>query len=458
MSEYEKLSELFRKNGQEQVFAFWSELSDPEREELLADCRAVDFFWLAARWQDYGAKAAAQPAEIVRAPVVAMADVDAARRRAAIALGEEKLRQGKVAAFTVAGGQGSRLGYEGPKGCYPIGPVTGRSLFQWHAEQILARGRRCGRAIPWYVMTSAANAVATREFFEEKNFFGLRREDVFFFSQGMVPCLDFQGKLMLAGRSRLAMNPDGHGGSLAGLLRSGALADMRRRGVEMISYFQVDNPLVGIADPYFVGSHALFAAEMSSKVLEKVSPEERIGVVCLKDGRAAVVEYTDLDPRLMQARRPDGKLEFWAGSIAIHMLNVDFVERVAGSGTLPWHWNRKKVPFYGPDGLVKPKAENAVKFETFVFDALPQAEKTLNLEIAREEEFAPVKNAEGADSVVSCRAMLVARFRNWLAARGVAVPDGAALEISRLYALDEEDLGGKIRPGAFTVERELVLG
>lgn len=461
MPSYERLFREFHERGQGHVFAYWDKLSQQEQEELLRECASVDFSWLEARWQEFNAAGHGGGARSIRpAPVTALPATDEERSlfRKAREVGEELLRRGKAAAFLVAGGQGTRLGYDGPKGSYPIGPLSNRTLFQWHAEQILARSRRYGAPIPWYVMTSKYNHDVTREFFAAQGFFGLEPADVFFFEQEMAPCLDFNGKLMLASPSALAMNPNGHGGSLSGLVRSGAVDDMKKRGIEVISYFQVDNPLVTIADPVFIGLHVQAGADMSSKVLEKIGPDEKIGVTCFLDGKPAVVEYTDLDPEAARATGEDGKLVYWAGSIAVHVINVDFASHVGGGGRLPWHQNRKKVPYYSSGKLVKPEKENAVKFETFVFDALPYARKSLNLEVRREHEFAPVKNAAGVDSVESCRRLLSAYFGEWLAASGVKpAGDAPTIEISPLYSLDAEELGGKIKPDGVRLENGLLL-
>ncbi len=471
MPDFDHIHALFKKHGQEHVLAGFANLFTDQQEQLLEDCARVDFDWLDARVTELRAEqeADAPARDMTPAPVTELPKTDDDRKKFAEAseLGGELLRQGKVAAFLVAGGQGTRLGFAGPKGAFPIGPVSQKTLFQWHAEQILARSKRHGAAIPWYIMTSQDNDRDTRRFFEDNNHFGLPQKDVFFFMQEMVPCLDFAGKLMLSSPSTLCMNPNGHGGSLSGLARSGALQDMRRRGVEIISYFQVDNPLVTICDPLFVGLHAAAGAEMSSKVLEKSGPAERIGVACLLDGKPAVVEYIDMDEESQRATDANGKLTYWAGSIAIHMINVAFAESVANKG-LPWHRSRKKVAYFAGNRLVKPAEENAVKFETFVFDALPFAKTVLNLEVRREHEFAPVKNAEGVDSVISCRQLLTNYFCEWLAEAGVSVPLAEmsagedawkpAVEVSPLYSLDAAEFAGKVKPEGLTLERSLLLG
>ncbi|MDR1611809.1 MAG: UDPGP type 1 family protein [Planctomycetota bacterium] len=468
MADYGKMKAEFEANGQDRVFAHWDRLTREERDELLADCEKVDFAWLAARWNEFTNGAAGidlsslQPAPIVELP---RNQAEGGKDRQAIAVGEELLRAGKAAAFLVAGGQGTRLGFPGPKGCYPLGPVSDKTLFAWHAEQIRARAARYGKVIPWYIMTSRDNDAETRRYFTENGHLGLDPADVFFFMQDMAPSLDFEGRLMLASPSRLAMNPNGHGGSLRGLCSSGALADMRARGIEYIGFFQVDNPLVTIADPRFLGWHVLGGAEMSSKVLEKNAPGEKIGVACVLNGKNAVVEYSDLDEATMNARDATGRLKFWAGSIAIHIGDVSFVERVGGEALLPWHQARKKVAYFDGEKTVKPDKENAVKFETFVFDAIPFAERSVNLEVRREHEFAPVKNAVGVDSAESSRLLLSNYFGEWLAAAGVDVPGGAGrygeaitIEISPLYSLDAGELASKVRPGGFLPGRSLLLG
>jgi UDP-N-acetylglucosamine/UDP-N-acetylgalactosamine diphosphorylase len=242
------------------------------------------------------------------------------------------------------------------------------------------------------------------------------------------------------------MNPDGHGGAISALVRSGATEEMRRRGIDTISYFQVDNPLVTIADPVFLGFHLQEGAQMSSKVLQKACPEEKVGVMALADGRLTVIEYSDLDEETMHAREADGSLRYWAGSIAIHMLAVDFVEHMAREASMPWHVARKKIPYYEAGEVVRPDEPNGVKFEQFIFDALPETRASVTLEVEREEEFAPVKNASGVDSAESCRRLLGNRFARWIEAAGGSVArdvEGNAavgIEISPLVALDAEDL------------------
>lgn len=368
--------------------------------------------------------------------------------------GEELLRAGKVAAFTVAGGQGSRLGFEGPKGKFPGGAVSGKPLFQMLGEWVVAAERRYGVSIPWYVMTSPINHDETVAYFEAHDYFGHRAEDMMFFPQGVMPSLDLRtGKVLLADRGVVATNPDGHGGSLRALFTSGAVDDMRARGVTQISYFQVDNPIVRAIDPVFIGLHAAApdsSAEMCAKVVLKTEPGEKVGVICRTPRGIEVVEYSDLPDELAHQRDETGQLKYRLGSIAIHVIGVEFVAHLNEGGTshhdfsLAFHRAEKKVACVDPEtgARIDPSEPNAVKLETFVFDALPLARKPIVYETDRIEEFAPIKNAEGADSPATCARIQTARAARWLESMGVDVPrrdDGepdCTLELSPLTQLD----------------------
>ena len=366
------------------------------------------------------------------------------------ARGEQLLKEGKVGAFLVAGGQGTRLGYDGPKGEYRVTPIQDKPLFQVFAEQLMAHGKRAGRPVPWYIMTSEANDARTRQFFETNHYFGLNKSDVVFFQQGMMPAFANDGELLLESKDSLALAADGHGGSLRAIAKSGALADMKRRGVQHLSYFQVDNPIVQVIDPLFIGLHDLTGSEMSSKTIPKAGPLEKVGNFCIGDGVLQVIEYSDLPESLAKQTNPDGSLTFDAGSIAIHALRVDFIERLNGGDLkLPWHRAEKKVPHVDNAGNpVKPTTPNGVKLEQFVFDAIPLAKNAIVYTTDRAEEFSPVKNAEGVDSPATCRRDQIRRSARWLTAAGVRVPmkDGepdCVIELSPLYATSEQDLIAK---------------
>jgi UDP-N-acetylglucosamine/UDP-N-acetylgalactosamine diphosphorylase len=448
--------------GQDHLLNFAPSLTTEQKASLAAQIAAMDLEALPGLIQKYVLKP--EPPAISRkiepAPYYPHDPANRSRpwdRAKFAAAGEVLLRSGKVAAFVVAGGQGSRLGFEGPKGCFPAGAVTNKPLFQIFAEQLVAAERKYGKPVPWYVMTSPLNHAATEAFFRQHSFFGLSPANVMFFQQGVLPSIDIRtGKLLMASKHEIATNPDGHGGSITALQKSGALADMKRRGVEHLSYFQVDNPHVKICDPVFLGLHAAAqdsSAEMSSKMLAKVSAAEKVGVFCLVDGKLDMIEYSDLPADLAGATNPDGTIRFIAGNPAIHILSVKFIDKLTSSTdfALPYHRAEKKIPCIDPrtGEAVNPTANNGVKLEKFVFDALCRAEKSLVYETDRVEEFAPIKNATGADSVESSKKLQTLRAARWLEAAGVRVPRNSAgepdcvIELSPLTALAPEDLKSK---------------
>ena len=452
--------------GQPQVLRFFDALNDAGIQRLSAQLQAQDLPALAKLADEYvrNKPHVALPKQI--APVQTLPhDADAAHQdlySRAAATGESLLKAGKVAAFLVAGGQGTRLGYDGPKGEYPVTPIKKKPLFQVFAEQLLAHGRHYGKAIPWYIMTSDVNDSATRAFFAKNNYFGLHHSEVYFFQQGMMPAFAMDGTLLLGEKDSLALSPDGHGGSLRALQKSGALADMKKRGVEHLSYFQVDNPLVHVIDPLFIGLHAETGSEMSSKTIPKANALEKVGNFVIGDGVVQVIEYSDLPDSLAQQTNADGTPTFNAASIGIHALTVAFVEHLNAGGQLklPWHRAEKKVPYVDDAGaLIKPDKPNAVKLEQFVFDAIPLAKNAMVYTTTRGEEFSPVKNADGTDSPATSRRDQIRRSARWLTAAGVSVPMAgddvnATLEISPLFAASPEQLKGKplptppIEPGA----------
>jgi UDP-N-acetylglucosamine/UDP-N-acetylgalactosamine diphosphorylase len=446
-----KLIEAFRQAGQGQVFAFWDQLDATARERLLAEAAEIDLGEVARLNATLltGGAAGLDLAGLEPAPYEALPEhggsADAWAR--ARAVGEAALQAGRVALFTVAGGQGTRLGYDGPKGTFPVTPVRAKPLFQVFAEKIRAAGRRYGKPLHWFVMTSHQNHAATEAFFAEHGHFGLDPARVHLFRQGRMPAVDFQGKILLEGPGAIALSPDGHGGSLRALARSGALDLMAREGVDTISYFQVDNPLVRCVDPAFIGWHLASGSEMSSKTIPKAYPEEKLGHFCLQGGQVVVIEYSDLPMELQREKSPDGQLRYRAGSIAIHILDRDFIRRVTrpdSGSALPFHRADKKIPAIDAAGnAVKPGKPNGVKFELFVFDALPFARRPLVVETRRADDFSPVKNADGVDSPRTCREDQLRQFGRWLVANGAAVardPTGlpeSPLEVSPLFGYDE---------------------
>lgn len=441
----------FRAVGQEHVFAFWETLDTGQRRELLTDLSLISVEQLPQLRQIVLGKGTAQaaPTDVTAPHVIRRETVTAEQMQ----IGRRLLAEGKVAAFTVAGGQGTRLGYDGPKGAFAIGPISNKPLFQLFAEAIIATDRKYGGATHWYIMTSPQNDAATRAFFDEFQYFGMPADHVHFFTQGVMPAFDRDGRILLEQPHRVALSPDGHGGSLLAMATSGTLADLAARGIEHISYFQVDNPLVKPLDPAFLGLHAAHGSEMSSKTLPKADDLERVGNFVMIGGRLAVIEYSDLPEALARRRNADGSRTFDAANIAVHVLSRAFAERLTRDRAafgLPWHRAKKKVPCIdlNTGRRVEPSVPNAVKLEAFIFDALPLAERTVLMETSRAEEFSPVKNATGVDSVETAKRDISRRAAAWLAQAGVPIPrcgdepDGV-FEISPLYALDAEELVAK---------------
>lgn len=444
----------FNQAGQGQVFQFFDQLDDQGKENLLAQAETIDLDELSTLVQEHVlgvAHASLNLDGLEPAPYIALPNNEASATEwtRAFQAGAAAIQAGRVAAFTVAGGQGTRLGYDGPKGTYPVTPLTGKTLFQVFAEKIRRSGERFGVTIPWYILTSEINNDATLAAFEENNYFGLPQESVHFIVQGLVPAVDTEGKILLSDPHTVAMTPDGHGGALRALVRSGAVATMQADGIDIVSYFQVDNPIVQCVDPAFVGFHVLGQSELSSKMVPKAYPLEKVGHFCTQDGVTKVIEYSDMPAAMQEETEADGSLRFKAGSVAIHIFDRDFIARVGGDAAeakLPFHRANKKIPYVDANGArVEPDEPNGVKFEMFVFDALPLAKNPVIIEAARGDDFSPVKNAEGVDSPQTCKEDQLRLFARWLKAAGVAVEtDESGLphitfEISHRFAADEKD-------------------
>lgn len=449
----QNLLEHLEPYGQEHVLRWWDALSPQEREALSGQIGSLQLDFIDAERTAPAAESLSARLGDFEAPDVATPTGSPADRQAQ-ELGETMMRQGEVALVLVAGGQGTRLKFDGPKGTYPILPLSGGTLFQLHAEKILALRRHYASALPLYVMTSDATDHATRDYFAANDYLGLGEDTVRFFKQGNMPVVDRDWKLLMSSKSSIAMSPDGHGGCIAALKSNGMIEDMRGRGVRDLFYFQVDNVLVQIADPLFMGYHRMQSAGMSLKVLEKRDPEEKLGVVGRLDGRLHVVEYSDLSREQKHARDPDGRLKYRLGSIAIHAFHVDFLDRVADA-RLPLHRAVKDVPYVDEQGVQRePRDEkNGTKFEMFIFDALPQARSAVVYQTTRERDFAPVKNVDGEDSPRSARQMLMNQYADWLADAGVLLPrDKAgnvrvAVEVSPLFAMNPEQLRARLNSG-----------
>lgn len=456
--------------GQEQVFRFWGQLDSRRRRGLLEQLMGVDFPFmeqLIEKWIRVE-----PPPEVFQniepVPVIPPGDPGRTDAREAHDAGCAALRAGRVGIVIVAGGQGTRLGFDGPKGAYPIGPVTKKTIFQYHAERARALQRRYGVTIPLYLMVSDVNEAPTRAFYRDHGWFGLQEKDIVFFRQRMVPCVDVHGRFMLEAPGRLAMNPNGHGGCIPALVDNGCTRDARERGIDTLYYFQVDNWAINMADPYFIGYHVSRNGEMSSKVHRKESIREGVGVHCLCDGEYRVIEYSELDlyPQLLELDA-EGNIVHFAGNPAMHILDVGFVERIASHyDKFPWHRAFKKIPYLDDAGnLVKPDAPNGYKFETFIFDALRFiAHEPIAFEIHRPGEYTPIKDFDGVNSVTRAWREQNEFWAKWLEAAGTTVPrkpDGTpaiTIEISPLFALDQAEFNARGNGRTWPTDKHLAIG
>jgi UDP-N-acetylglucosamine/UDP-N-acetylgalactosamine diphosphorylase len=441
-----------RKCDQEHVLDWAEELNEEQAEDLLRQLVALDLEHLedlfSQRDKPYSLP---RPDEIQPVPVIRLGEdaITATARK----LGEEALHRGEAAVLVVAGGQGTRLGFEHPKGMYPVGPISEKSLFQIHTEKVRALGKRYGKPVPFLIMTSHATDAETRAYFREHDYFGADAQHVHFFRQGTMPALDLaSGKLLMEAKHRLFTSPNGHGGTLTALREHGLLDRLRAHGIKQLFYFQVDNPLVHVAEPAFLGQHLETRAEVSIKIIAKEAPTDKLGNLVMVRGRCHIIEYSDLPEELARQREESGRLLFWAGSPAIHIFDLDFLARVTRDrSAMPFHIARKKVRHLDAEGRpVYPERENALKFEMFIFDAVPLAERWTVVETTRRDEFAPLKNASGPDSPETARQGICNQVGDWLEKAGVLVPWDARrnvavpLEISPLFALDAEELKGKV--------------
>lgn len=444
-AEFKPIVEKVYNAKQEHVFKYWEKLSKKEQKELIDSISDVDFKQAEQRFKELKNKTEQknklEPARIIPSPKTSEQE---RYRIKALNIGRGYLRKGKVAAFLVAGGQGTRLGFDGPKGCFKISPVKKKTLFQIFAEKIIAIQKKYSTAIPWYIMTSIANDKETKRFFLKNSHFNLNPKNIMFFKQREIPAVDEAGKLILETKSRVFKNPNGHGGSLIALHESGALKDMKKRGIKEIFYFQVDNPLVRMLDPIFIGYHVLARAQMSTKVVKKTNPDERVGVVGYINEKLGVIEYSELSDKEKKAKTKSGDLLFSAGNIAIHMLSRKFVEKLSKKRfMLPHHKAVKKIPAVNSE-------ITGIKFETFVFDALKYTKSSITMEVKRGDEFAPVKNKEGEDSPDSSIKMQNDMYARWLEYANINIPRDANgfvqgnIEIHPNYAIDPGELRKKL--------------
>ena len=457
---YSNIRDYFTEKGQEHIFEGFEELSDQAKRQFLAQLEAMDYETVEKQFELYSQssqkkKRNIRPAETIGKPRnnKEISDFRKARNR-----GEELLRTGKVAAFLVAGGQGTRLGLPGPKGTFPVYPITGRSLFEIFALKLQNLRHRYGKSIPLYIMTNPDNDDETRAYFTAFNFFGLDPDNVGFLVQKTLPSLDLWGKLLVDRPGHVFESPNGHGGAIDALVDAGIVRNLLDRGFEELFYFQVDNALVRICDPVFIGFHSLRRADVSTKVVSKTNPGEKVGIVGYIDGKPGVIEYSEMSFDELRERRKDGRLRYNAGNTAIHTFSLEFLDNFINGGyKLPYHNALKKV------ALIDGPTVEAVKFERFIFDTMAFAGRVTVFEANREDEFSPLKNAVGVDSPNSVRNALQRMWGRWLIETGIDVPldkDGlpcGLIEISPMFADSADELKAKL-PSGWKFRDGVILG
>jgi UDP-N-acetylglucosamine/UDP-N-acetylgalactosamine diphosphorylase len=431
----DQLKEELIKCQQEHLLVEAEGWSEEQKASLLEDLRNIP-------WKDLGEVSQDKaPSSVEPSRVISLEEREE-RLEELMAEGQKAYVEDDVAVLMVAGGQGTRLGFAGPKGCFEIGALSGKSVYQIQSEKVLALSKELGKEVPFLIMTSPATDEPTRDFFNQHNRFGLSENQLRFFSQASVPSLTEHGKLVLSAPGELLKNPDGHGGCFTALCQSGLLEGLRSDGIEHLLYIQVDNILAPVHDPVLLGLARLENADVITKVVEKERAEEKVGLLVKIDGVDGIIEYIAMSDEQINSRDENGKLEFRWGNTAMHYWSVDFLLRNYDSGyQLPLHRSKKPLEIYSQE---ETKKIEGYKHERFIFDLLPRAKVSLGLAVHRGEEFAPLKNAEGVDSPRTVNELCTEKFTRWLKDAGVEVAKGVTVEISPLFALNGEALGRKL--------------
>ncbi len=400
---FEQAKELLTEKNQAHVLANFEDLKVEEQQTLLAQIEALNWKELAQATEEHEWKVG----QLSPLGAVEIDEIEA-RKAEFEAAGLEAIREGKVAALLLAGGMGTRLGLDKPKGSLNVGLIKELFIFQCLINNLMEVTQKAGASIPLYIMTSEKNDADTKEFFKEHNYFGYDKNDVSFFVQEMAAAVDFDGKLLKEEPGRLATSPNGNGGWFSSLAKAGLVEDLHKRGVEWINLFAVDNVLQRICDPVFIGATLLSGKVSGSKVVRKANPYEKIGVLCLEDGKPSIVEYYEMSKEMAETTDEKGDLLYAFGVILNYLFRVDQLEEIVGN-YLPVHVVEKKIPYVEPDGTyVKPEEPNGYKFETLVVDMIRLMKDNLPFEVIREKEFAPIKNLHGVDSLDTARELLKA--------------------------------------------------
>lgn len=392
---YDKLANY----GQQHVLQYYEELSRQEQEQLLLQIEQTDFdvLSLCKKKETLNPRGEITPIGVMQLPEIE------AKREEYTTTGLEAIRAGKVGAVLLAGGMGTRLGSDAPKGVYNIGLTKEVFIFQRLIENLLEVVNQAGAWIPLYVMTSDKNHETTVAFFKEKEYFGYNADYVTFFMQDMAPASDYDGKVYMEAKHKISTSPNGNGGWFLSMMKWGVVDKIREAGVEWLNVFAVDNVLQRIADPCFVGAVIATDSAVGAKVVKKNAPDEKVGAMCLEDGKPSIVEYYDMTEELMAAKDENGEPAYNFGVILNYLFREKDLEEIAAR-KLPLHIVEKKIPYLDEKGeLVKPESPNGYKFEQLVLDMIHELDSCLPYEVVRNKEFAPIKNKTGVDSVESAR-------------------------------------------------------
>lgn len=398
---YEEARAKMSAIGQEHVFKYYDELSDTQKAALIQQVEETDFAVLSR------IGSGASDNRGVFSPLAAMqrSEIEA-REQELHDAGVKAIKEGKTAALLLAGGMGTRLGSDNPKGMFDIGLTKPMYIFERIISNLLDVVKETDTWIRLFIMTSEKNHDATVKFLKEKNFFGYKEDRIVFFKQDMAPACDYSGKLYMEAKDRISTSPNGNAGWYSSMCRAGLDKILTNEGIEWIDIFAVDNVLQRICDPCFVGATILADVSVGAKVVRKAAPDEKVGVMCLEDGRPSIVEYYELSEEMMNAKDANGDPAYNYGVILNYLFRVRELSAVADD-KMPLHVVKKKIPYIDENGaLVKPTEPNGYKFEQLVLDMIHQLSTCLPYEVVREKEFAPIKNPTGIDSVESARELL----------------------------------------------------
>jgi len=405
---YLKVGKILEENMQEHLLAFYHKIEESKKEAFLDQILAIDFELIKSLYEIAQSETIEDNGDVTPIEVTNIANLSPSKKLEYEELGLSIMKNGEFAAVTMAGGQGTRLGYNGPKGMYDIGLPSHKSLFQIQCDRLLDVKNITGTIVPWYIMTSKENNDATIEFFKSNKYFGYPKDDIVFFIQGMLPMLDSNGKIILDEIGRIKEGADGHGGIFAAMSKSGVRADMKKRGVLWLFVGGIDNVLVRNADPIFLGFTAQSGCIASGKSVIKNDPNEKAGVFCKKAGHPHVVEYTEISQEMANMRGLNGEYVYGDLHILCNLFSIEVFDMIGENG-LPYHKALKKTPYIDLNGnKIVPDKPNAYKFEAFIFDAFGCLKDMAILRAEREKEFAPVKNKDGIDSPGTAKALYIA--------------------------------------------------